>query len=151
MIDGSSTLSLYGIRESKDIDYLINDKEKITFNKSGYESHDMELIYHEKTKIDLLYNPDFHFIYNGLKFVSLRQLYKMKKNRDSIKDRNDCQMMDRYLSGSSSLFAISRMKQSLYYIKLRLIFQAKKSLINLLKNSILHIPLKKAYQKLLNK
>ena len=57
VIDGGSILSIYGIRESNDLDYLISDKSK-------YQSLQIIILmklFITKTLDNLIYNPRFFF------------------------------------------------------------------------------------------
>lgn len=116
VVDGSSTLCLYGLRESDDLDFLYSYSDDIQINQ--FHSHDECLEYHKESKEDLIYNPSFYFSYLGLKFVSFEQTYKFKKERDEEKDKNDCSIMDAYLENNNLRLFIFRTKQLLFYKKI---------------------------------
>ncbi len=120
VIDGSLTLYLYGLRKNADIDYLMLDSYNIEHSSIDFDSHDSELKYHEKTKNELIYDNDNFFIFNGLKFVSFKQLYQMKKSRNEVKDINDCSIMKALLIGSSYQKYLAQMKQKKFYLKIKL-------------------------------
>lgn len=113
VVDGSSTLGLYGLRESDDLDFLYAYSENIQFDK--FHSHDECLKYHKESKEDLIYNPSFYFSYLGLKFISFEQTYKFKKERAEKKDINDCNIMDAFLENNYWKLIIFRTKQVLFY------------------------------------
>lgn len=121
VIDGSSTLSLYGLRESDDLDFLYSNSDNLQLNQ--FHSHDECLTYHNESKEDLIYNPDFYFSYLGLKFSSFKQTYKFKKERNEEKDQTDCAMMDAYLENNKLKLFLFRTKQILFYKKI--IFERK--------------------------
>ena len=115
VLDGSIILSVYGLRESRDIDYF----SSIKIENKEFEAHDEELMYHKKEKSDIIYNPANYFYFNGLKFVSFAQLYKMKKNRHEKKDINDCKMMEALIENNNLKKLINGIKQDLFYINIK--------------------------------
>lgn len=120
LLDSGIVLSAYGLRESSDIDYLINDNSRIKIHDEELEGHDEELVFHDKEKDDLIYNPENYFIFNDLKFVSFAQLYKMKKNRNEIKDVNDCKMMEALIENDWLKQITNKLKQKLFYLTIKL-------------------------------
>ena len=129
LIDASLTLSCYGLREAKDTDFFydLNNELKIKFDEIN--SHDEVLKYYENTKQELIYNPNNYFHFNELKFISFKQLYKMKKNRGEIKDKNDCRMMEAFIENNKIKMFINKSKQNFYYE----IIKARYKLVLLLK------------------
>lgn len=117
-LDGSMTLSIYGLRAARDIDYLSDkaiNSPKIVFE---LESHDSQLKYHKVTKNELIYNPQYHFEYLGVKIISFEQVYNFKKSRNETKDKNDCQMMASLIEKNSFGFLWASFKQKIFYQKL---------------------------------
>ena len=113
VIDGSVILSLYGLRSGEDFDYIsANEFENFSYQ---FHSHDSELVFHELPKEDLLYDPTYFFYFNGLKFVTLSQLYNMKKKRLEAKDIIDCELMESLIKNSRILKAKANLKQFIYY------------------------------------
>ncbi len=98
-IDGSSVLALYGIRDSEDLDFLskssINSKIKKIENHNSNNSHEKEID-------DLLFNPENHFYFNGLKFLSLENIKNMKLKRNELKDKMDLKMIEDLLKNKHS-------------------------------------------------
>lgn len=129
VIDSGMVLSLYGIRESSDIDFLNKKKQSRSLN-NYIESHDSELRYHKVLKEDLIYNPKFHFQFSGVKFISFEQVFNMKLNRAEEKDIKDCDLMRGLISKKSISILFEKMHQykSYYRIKFRttLILSLKK-------------------------
>lgn len=119
LLDSSIILSLYGLREARDIDFFINDNQKLNEISGDFEPHDKELKYHDEEKNNLIYNPKYHFWYKGLKYVSFAQLYKMKENRNEKKDKNDCAMMESLIEDNRHKQLIAKMKQSYLYFKIK--------------------------------
>lgn len=127
ILDSSIVLSAYGIREARDIDFL--SKDVVTLCYEGIEVHDTELIHHALTKQELLYNSRNYFYFEGLKFVALPQLYKMKKNRAETKDLNDMKMVEALLENNQIKKFLSKMKQKFLYGKIAF----RQKLVNILK------------------
>src|SRR5699024_207101 len=97
ILDGSMVLSVYGIREAADIDYLSDDN--IISNDKNISHHDSELQFYNNTKNALIFNPENYFYFKDIKFVSFDQTKKMKntrakKNKEN-KDINDVAAMNR--------------------------------------------------------
>ena len=115
IIDSGMVLSVYGLRESSDIDYFIVDNNKIQYNDNELEYHDNELEYHDNDKIEMLFNPKYYFYFNDVKFISFAQLYKMKMNRAGVKDRNDCKMMEALIENNMLKSVIHQYKQKIFY------------------------------------
>ena len=152
LLDGGIMLSLYGVREASDIDYFIAGKDKLKdFENLDIEVHDKELVFHNKEKIDLIFNPTNYFYFNDLKFVSYKQLYEMKRNRYkknlNTKDKNDYQIMDAMIEKKTIKKHFYYIKQVLYYQGLKLIPKIK----SLLKITKLETPAKYIYKKISKK
>lgn len=118
LLDSSMTLSIYGLREAKDIDYFYNGGDIIQ-EYDNINIHDEVLCYHEEEKVDLLYNQNFYFYFNNIKFISFSQLYKMKKNRNETKDKNDCAMMKNFLENNIIKKNIYAVLQNMFYLKVK--------------------------------
>jgi hypothetical protein len=121
VLDGGLVLSLYGLRESSDIDYLVCGDSKIEKYDEVFENHDEELRFHSASKEDLIYNPERYFYFGDIKFVSFTQLYEMKKNRHGEKDINDCKMMVALIDSDMLGKLVSKLRQSFYYGKIKLL------------------------------
>lgn len=120
VLDSGMVLSVYGLRDCKDVDILAVEPELICddFLKL-YDVHDSELFYHGVSKPDLVLNQDYFFYYDGLKFVSFSQVFSMKKVRAEVKDRNDCAMMEALIENDFKKFFFSKIKQYLSYSVLK--------------------------------
>lgn len=94
---GSTPLNIYGIRESRDLDYLYCGTEKINTTSDKISNHDTELDYYPYQKEEIIFNPQYHFYYHGLKFITLDILYKMKlKRNEKPKDVKDCKLITKF-------------------------------------------------------
>jgi hypothetical protein len=97
-ITASSVLSIYGLREGSDLDYihydsaLIQDPENIIHSHNEYGLGLYPLSYEE-----IIFNPEFHFYSNGLKFVSPRIIRDIKTKRNEPKDILDINLIDSIL------------------------------------------------------
>lgn len=114
LVDSSTTLSLYGLRKSKDIDILTVQNE---ISAHQYiEPHDSELKYHQEEKDELIFNPGFYFYYDGLKFLAFDQLYKMKSNRAEPKDIYDLDMMRGLVEKRVFSVMLAQVRQRVLYL-----------------------------------
>jgi len=120
LLDASLVLSAYGLREAKDIDYLCRGNKKILKKYTDINDHDEVLVHYDHSKNELIYNPKYHFYFNGLKFVSFPQLYKMKRNRAEEKDEHDCIIVEALLENNSWKQYVGQINQFVYYKKIKL-------------------------------
>lgn len=95
-IDSSAILSVYGLRDCRDLDILHHgyDQEIASISDPLIGSHNDEIVYHCTTKDDIIFNPDNHFYFKGVKFASLNVLKKMKTKRDEPKDQKDVTLIN---------------------------------------------------------
>jgi hypothetical protein len=119
VLDSGIIMSIYGLRECSDVDYLIVDKSKISHEVPEIDCHEDSLIHHDIDKLNLIYNPKNYFYFDELKFISFSQIYKMKMNRKEEKDNNDCKIMDAMIEKNSLKEYFYHFKQSLYYVRVR--------------------------------
>jgi len=92
-IDASSILSVYGLREGRDLDFLYQKGEIFT-NIELIDCHNEHAHYYQIPIDDIIYNPTNHFYFEGYKFISISLLKKMKKNRNEEKDKVDVLLID---------------------------------------------------------
>lgn len=89
VITGSSVLSLYGLRDCKDIDLIY-------YNNAPANSHNQYLeTYYKLSLDDIVNNPRYHLYYNGFKYVSLDVIKNMKKLRNEPKDIIDVNLIEK--------------------------------------------------------
>ncbi len=115
LIDGGTALAIYGIRASNDLDYLINNNFEY---KSSADNHINQIKYHKQTLNNLIYNPKFYFYFNDFKFISLKQLKQMKKNRASSKDLLDIKLIN---SGNNFQLNLFKNLNQLYMIRFKIV------------------------------
>ena len=88
-LDGSAILAVYGLRDCKDLDYLHHGYDDINSISSEIESHNQWIHHHVIGKDEIIFNPNYHCYYQGIKFASLDVIKKMKTKRNEIKDKKD--------------------------------------------------------------
>ena len=89
VITGSTVLSLYGLRDCKDIDLIY-------YNNPPADSHNQYLETHYKLTLDdIINNPLYHLYYQGFKYVSLNVIKNMKKLRNEQKDIIDVNLIEK--------------------------------------------------------
>ncbi len=87
MITGSTVLSLYGLRDCRDIDLIY-------YNDPPADSHNQYIgSYYKLTLDDIFNNPQNHLYYQGFKYVSLNVIMKMKTLRNEPKDVKDTELI----------------------------------------------------------
>jgi hypothetical protein len=87
-ITSSAILDIYGLRESKDLDYLhYSDFNINIYNISPHK--DKWLSYYHTHIHNIIYNPENYFYFNGVKFATLECIKNMKVNRNEEKDKRD--------------------------------------------------------------
>jgi hypothetical protein len=104
-VTSSAVLSAYCIRDCNDIDILIDKDLEDVFRHSSFDRHNKyaEQGHYITSSDDIIYNPDNHFYYFGVKFCTLEIIYKYKQyrienklfGRQSIeKDKKDIQLIE---------------------------------------------------------
>tara|TARA_Y100000389_G_scaffold202861_1_gene249511 strand:+ start:191 stop:1039 length:849 start_codon:yes stop_codon:yes gene_type:complete len=99
-ITSSSVLSVYGIRDCGDMDLFVDKNHVNIFKNTPFDNHNKYTIdkHYSKHFEDIIYNPDNHFYFQGIKFCNLSIILDYKKyrvknklyGRDSIeKDNRD--------------------------------------------------------------
>ena len=88
VITGSTILSLYGLRDCKDLDFIY-------YKNAPDDSHNLYLETHYKLTLDqIINNPLYHLYYNGFKYVSLSVIKNMKMIRNEPKDIVDVKLIE---------------------------------------------------------
>ena len=92
-ITASSVLSRLGLREGEDLDYLHRGP-----TLEGHPSIDSNNEYskgrYTKTIDDIIYNPENHFYFNGLKYASVEVIKDLKEKRGEEKDKKDLELLN---------------------------------------------------------
>jgi hypothetical protein len=146
VLDSGILLSLYGLREAQDIDYLLDDNLEISMPFENIEQHDEVLKYYQEEKVNLIYDSKNFFYYNGIKFIAFNLLYFMKKNRNEVKDINDTKLMKLLIEKKSIKFKFHKYKQTLVYNKLKFSFLVRNRFILILKKLKLYNLARKIYR-----
>lgn len=114
LVDSSHVLSLYGLRESRDIDFLSSSRS-LPVSDELIHNHVTELEFHGQSLGELVFNSRYYFYFEDLKFVSFEQLYKMKKRRGEKKDLNDMLLMDALIEQNILKEYIGLLRQKYFY------------------------------------
>jgi hypothetical protein len=146
ILDASILLSLYGLREANDVDYILKDGVKVTIPYNNIENHDDELQYYSKSKSTLINDPKNYFYFRGLKFVGYESLYSMKKKRNQIKDIHDIELMRSLVKGTNYQKIKARLKQKILFFKIKTLHNIKNRIIEALKFFKLYSIVKKIYK-----
>jgi len=98
-IDSSAVMEAYGIRQAKDIDYITdyrNGEER--FINVG-DNHKEYVKYYQTSLVELLYDENNYFWFQGVKFITLNNVMKMKKKRYEEKDKKDISLISNFIDG----------------------------------------------------
>tara|TARA_R110000751_G_scaffold186646_2_gene292975 strand:- start:641 stop:1294 length:654 start_codon:yes stop_codon:yes gene_type:complete len=91
-VDSSAVLSSFGLRDCRDLDFLhLKDIPPISYN---VDCHNKEATHYKEKKDDIIYNPEFHFYFFGIKFASIGIVRDMKTERNEEKDKVDVRLME---------------------------------------------------------
>jgi hypothetical protein len=86
-ITSSVILTMYGLTDCNDLDFLTLDPTMENFNDGEIGSHDSQLRYYSYFKDEIILNPELYFYFGGLKFCIPEIVYKMKLSRNEEKDK----------------------------------------------------------------
>ncbi len=92
-IDTGAVLAAYGLRECDDLDVLHKHPLPTVFADYEIDSHNSHVHHHSKQLDEILFNPECYFYYQGIKFVKLELVEKMKADRGSEKDWRDIRLI----------------------------------------------------------
>lgn len=99
-VDGSASLSAFGLRTARDLDFLYSGNRNVGTGFKEIDCHNSR--FENKGQIDeIIYNPENYFHYNSLKFLSLEQLLEFKVNRGEEKDLEDIELIKDLRKGKS--------------------------------------------------
>lgn len=96
-IDSSGVLAAYGLRDCNDLDFLHYNEILDSECPSNIGSHNFQSDYYNITKENILFDPEYYFFYNGVKFCSLPLVKKMKLTRREKKDLQDVDLIEMVL------------------------------------------------------
>ncbi|WP_417818977.1 hypothetical protein [Tritonibacter scottomollicae] len=146
-VDGSFLLALYGVRAAHDLDYL--SAKEIECPHGEFEAHDGQLIHHGVGKADLLYDPDYHFTWAGIKFISFGQLWRMKTNRGEQKDAYDVASMSQMLEPDNFKRRLNDLRQKAFFLRLRIWGATRNFVVLSLKKTGLYSMTRRLYWRLM--
>jgi len=92
-VTASSVLSVLGLREGKDLDYL-HRGPRIDGHPDIDSHNEYSKGRYSKTIDDIIYNPENHFYFNGLKYASLEVIKDLKEKRGEEKDKKDLELIN---------------------------------------------------------
>jgi hypothetical protein len=99
-LNNSSILSQFGLRQSRDIDYLHNQSFEIAKQVPEPEisSHNyvVKSVNSNININELVYNPNNYFWYKNIKFCTLEKLLEFKKQQTTDKAKNDVKLLLEY-------------------------------------------------------
>ncbi len=150
IIDSSASLSLYGLRELGDLDFLsLEEHCEHIFSDDPIDNNNKYSNLYNKSLPELFFDPQNYLIFRGMKFISLTNLKMFKINRNTPKDREDICLIDLLLD-KPSYFRCSVVKFSTWIrIKKRnMKFATRDIIIRLLKAAGLHRFVRAIYRKI---
>jgi hypothetical protein len=110
-IGGSGSLAAFGARQISDLD-LLSERTLEDFQKIGFVSfHNLDEIPYPSKVREYLIDPEKHFYFLGFKFISVRELQKMKMKRRETKDLYDLRLLEEIIerkTWSSNILTWSR-------------------------------------------
>lgn len=126
-VDSGMVMGLYGLRPPGDIDVVAPSE----LTDGPVERHDTP--HHSAAPSEILQDPDLHFRFAGISFVSLAEVAALKRRRLAGRDREDLLLISSLMSGSAvarrsvgtSLrfrFAILRLRRKLIAVTMALGF-----------------------------
>ncbi len=98
IIDSSTALAVWGLREARDLDYIHLTADDDLVEVKNIDNHATQLRFYSISREELIGNPDYYFTYMGCKFVWLEILGTMKARRGEEKDVRDLDLINRKLS-----------------------------------------------------
>jgi hypothetical protein len=93
-VTASSVLSIYGLREGQDLDYIHHGDVKINGNNliSSHNSYGVNL--YPFNYDEIIFNPNHHFYTRGVKFMVPRLVRELKETRGEEKDKRDVKLIN---------------------------------------------------------
>ncbi len=90
----SAVLAAYGARDSRDLDIIDSDDAAATLGLASSNDHWRRYGFDPP---DLIRSPENHFVYRGIKFVSLARVAELKRKRGEAKDKIDLALIEEIL------------------------------------------------------
>ena len=145
-VDASAVLAAYGLRDANDLDYLYAGSPVVHGPDPLIACHNQELRHYGDTLDNLVLDPRNYFCLDGIKFLAIHLVRKMKLSRGEAKDFGDVHRIDA-LEGNEG--SISRVLQTYYTLPERaysLRFKAIRSLKQMIPKAMM--PLARAIYRL---
>ena len=95
-VTSSFIMELYNLRKANDLDYLNFNDININIKDINVHNNKWQKYYHVN-KDEIIYNPKYHFYFNGFKFAILDVVKKMKENRNENKDIEDIKLIKKFI------------------------------------------------------
>ncbi|MDU8913851.1 hypothetical protein [Aestuariicoccus sp. MJ-SS9] len=115
VIDSGMVMGLFGLRAPSDIDYLAPESGAPS---EAFEWHDTQR--HGALIGDLMYDPEKHFHFWGMRFVSLPQIAAMKASRMAGRDSEDLAQIAMLLDSRPGTRRINGLIYALRFARSRL-------------------------------
>ena len=93
-VTASGVLSAYGLKDCNDLDYLHFGDKVVTDNQLISSHNEYGVGRYSLGKDEIIYNPKYHFWYNGIKFASLDIVKELKEKRGEPKDVIDVSLIN---------------------------------------------------------
>jgi len=125
LIDSSSVLAAYGLREANDLDFISLEGNELIENQNDFDLHNDQynLTNFNYTLSQLIREPQNHFYFFDVKFMSLQTLKEFKSIRGEKKDIDDVKLINAiYNTSKLQTFLINASlasKRHIYYKYLR--------------------------------
>lgn len=103
-LGASSVMAAYGIREPLGLDIIYNLYNNTDLPESCIDyikSNGDELVCSMNMKEDIIFNPENHFYFEGLKFISIEMVRKMKEKRIDSNDILDIRLINKCMKANS--------------------------------------------------
>ena len=97
-ITASGVLSLYGLREAADVDYIHDCAHEVIDPTDNIHSHNKYGVgIYKKSYHDIIHNPENYFYYGNIKVASLDIIKQLKEYRGEEKDKVDVSLMEKVI------------------------------------------------------
>jgi hypothetical protein len=110
IVGGSGAIGAHGVREISDLDLICKNDLEFESGLSFVSFHKLFQSEYETTYKELLFDPEKHFYFLGLKFMSLSELLIMKRRRnEKPKDKKDVKIIEMLLTKKDKRLSIGRL------------------------------------------
>lgn len=116
LVVGSSILSIYGVRDARDLDVLVAPGVEHVARSQGLDPSNAQWERYGFDVRELVYDPSKHFFHEGCKCLRLEELIRLKQRRGETKDRIDLSLIEAMLAAQPG----TRAQVALLRLRLRL-------------------------------